>query len=179
LTPADVFCPNLDCPARGQTNQGNIRVHPQPERGFSCGEGGRTCSATKGTRFYRLKKSVEVIRLVVTFMAHGCPLPAMVVAFGFDERRVKRWLEHSRTHCPPVQEHRVEQPPEVGQVQGDEICVKAQAAVLWMAMAMRGSTSWWLGGEISRPPDAALIERLIKQVQPGASAWGGAIRLRH
>jgi hypothetical protein len=27
MNPQDTFCPNIDCPARGQTGKGNIGVH--------------------------------------------------------------------------------------------------------------------------------------------------------
>ena len=53
-----------------------------------CTECHKTFSATKGTAFYRLRTSAETVSLVVTLMAHGCPLQAIVVAFGFDERTV-------------------------------------------------------------------------------------------
>src|SRR5262249_19549380 len=52
----------------------------------------KTFSATKGTAFYRLRTSAETVSLVVTLMAHGCPLQAIVVAFGYDERTVAGWL---------------------------------------------------------------------------------------
>jgi hypothetical protein len=32
-----------------------------------------------------------MVSLVVTLLAHGCPLQAIVVAFGFDERTVASW----------------------------------------------------------------------------------------
>jgi hypothetical protein len=35
---------------------------------------------------------VEVVTLVVTLMAHGCSLQAIVVAFGFDKRTVAHGL---------------------------------------------------------------------------------------
>ena len=27
-----LFCPNIDCPARGQTEQGNVVIHSQKEK---------------------------------------------------------------------------------------------------------------------------------------------------
>jgi hypothetical protein len=60
-------------------------------------------------------------------------------------------------------------------VQCDEIRVKGQGAVLWMAMAVMVSTRLWLGGEISAHRDSALIECLITRVKRCAAALGGAI----
>jgi transposase-like protein len=53
MDPTSVFCPNLDCPARGQTGQGNIGIHSQQDKRFICTECHKTFSATKGTAFYR------------------------------------------------------------------------------------------------------------------------------
>ena len=36
MDPTTVFCPNLACPARGQTGQGNIGIHSQKEQRFIC-----------------------------------------------------------------------------------------------------------------------------------------------
>ena len=52
MDPTSVFCPNLDCPARGQTGQGNIGMHSQKDQRFMCTECHKTFSATQGTAFY-------------------------------------------------------------------------------------------------------------------------------
>src|SRR2546425_6243834 len=80
MDPTTTFCPNLACPARGQTGQGNIGIHSCKDKRFICTECHKTFSATKGTAFYRLRTSAETVSLVVTLMAHGCPLQAIVVA---------------------------------------------------------------------------------------------------
>jgi transposase-like protein len=87
-TPAAIFCPNLACPTRGQTSQDNIRDHSRKARRFMCTACHKTFSATTGTAFYRLRTSAETVSLVVTLIAHGCLLQAIVVAFGYDERAV-------------------------------------------------------------------------------------------
>ena len=83
---ATAFSPNLDCHARGQTGQGNLRIHSRKARRFRCTECRKTFTAAKGTALYRLQTSAETVTLVVTLLAHGCPLQVIVVAFGFDER---------------------------------------------------------------------------------------------
>ncbi len=165
MNPTTVFCPNLACPARGQTGQGNIGSHSQKEKRFICSECRKTFTITKGTAFYRLRTSSETVTRVVTLMAHGCPLQAIVVAFGVDERTVADWLRRAGIQGQAVQEHLVEQPRALGQVQADEIRVKKQGGVVWMALAMMVSTRLWLAGEVSEQRDMTLIRRLIERVR--------------
>ena len=88
MDPTTVFCPNRNCPARGQTGQGNIGIRSRKEQRFICHECQQTFSAATGTVFYRLRTSAETVVLVVTLLAHGCPVQAIGAAFGFDERTV-------------------------------------------------------------------------------------------
>jgi transposase-like protein/IS1 family transposase len=165
MDPTITFCPNLACPARGQTGQGNIGIHSCKDKRFICTECHKTFSATKGTAFYRLRTSAETVSLVVTLMAHGCPLQAIVVAFGYDERTVAAWLVRAGVQGQAVQEYLVEQPRDLGQVQADEIRVKKQGGVVWMALAMMMRTRLWLAGEVSEHRDMPLIRRLIERVR--------------
>src|SRR5713226_1943189 len=165
MDPTTVFCPNLACPARGQTGQGNIGIHSQKEQRFICHACHKTFSATKGTAFYRLRTSAETVSLVVTLLAYGCPLQAIVVAFGSDERTVAGWVVRAGDQGQAVQEHLVEQPRDLGQVQADEIRVKKQGGIVWMALAMMVKTRLWLGGEVSEQRDRPLIRRLIERVR--------------
>ena len=159
MDPATIFCPNLVCPARGQTHQGNIRIHSRKDRRCMCTACHKTFSATQGTAFYRLRTSAETVSLVVTLMAHGCPLQAIVVAFGSDERTVACWLGRAGVQGQAVQEHLVEQPRDLGQVQADEIRVKKQGGVVWMALAMMVTTRLWLAGEGSTTGPIGLATR--------------------
>jgi transposase-like protein len=165
MDPTTVFCPNLACPARGQTGQGNMRIHVQKEKRFICTECRKTCTATKGTALYRLRTAAETVSLVVTLLAHGCPVQAMVAAFGCDERTVADWWARSGRQGQAVHEHLVEQPRDLGQVQADEIRVKKQGGIVGMALAMRVKTRLWLGGEVSEQRDRPLIRRLIARVK--------------
>src|SRR2546425_3128323 len=165
MDPATTFCPNVAYPARAQTGRGNIGIHSCKDQRFICTECQKTFSATKGTAFYRLRTSAETVSLVVTLMAHGCPLQAIVVAFGYDERTVACWLARAGVQGQAVQEHVVEQPRDLGQVQADEIRVKKQGGVVWRALAMMMSTRLWLAGEVSEHRDMPLIRRLIERVR--------------
>jgi transposase-like protein/IS1 family transposase len=165
MDPATTCCPNLACPARGQTGRGNIGIHSRKEKRFICTECDKTFSATKGTVFYRLRTSAETVAIVVTLLAHGCPLQAIVAAFGFDERTVADWWARSGRQGQAVQEYVVEQPRDVGQVQADELRVKKQGGIVWMALAMMVKTRLWLGGEVSEQRDMTLIRQLIERVR--------------
>jgi transposase-like protein/IS1 family transposase len=168
MNPTTVFCPNLACPARGQTGQGNIGVHSRKEKRFICTACQKTFAATKGTAVYRLRTPAATVALVLTLLAHGCPLQAIVVAFGFDERTVAAWEARAGRQGQAVQEHLVEQPRDLGHVQADEIRVKTQGGIVWMALAMMVSTRLWLAGEVSEQRDMTLIRRLIARVRPCA-----------
>ncbi len=92
MDPSTTFCPNLDCPDKGQQRRGNIGIHSQKERRYWCKTCHATFAATRGTALYRLHHPVELMVLVVTLLCHGCPPQAIVAAFGLDERTVAAWL---------------------------------------------------------------------------------------
>jgi IS1 family transposase len=145
--------------------QGNIGIQSQKEHRFICHACHKTFSATKGTVFYRLRPAAETVALVVTLLAHGCPVQAIVAACGFDERTVANWWARSGRQGQAVQECLVEQPRDLGQVQADEIRVKKHGGIVWMALAMMVKTRLWLGGEVSEQRDMPLIRRLIARVK--------------
>jgi transposase-like protein len=169
LAPAQAFCPNSDCPAKGQVWQGNMGVHSQQERRFVCHVCRKTFSARKGTVFYRLQKNATLVTRVLALLAHGCPVQAIVAAFQLDERSVRAWMAKSGAQCQAVHEHLVERSQDLGQVQCDEVRVKAQGSVLWLAKAICVQTRLWLGAEVRAQRDGPLIERLIRRVKRCAS----------
>jgi IS1 family transposase len=87
------------------------------------------------------------------------------VAFGYDERTVAGWVGRAGAQGQAVQEHLVEQPRDLGQVQADAIRVKQHGGVVWMALAMMVATRLWLAGEVSEQRDMPLIRRLIERVK--------------
>jgi len=64
-----------------------------------------------------------------------------------------------------VHEYLVEQPRDLGQVQADELRIKKQGGIVWMALAMMVKTRLWLGGEVSEQRDLPLIRRLLERVR--------------
>lgn len=165
MDPRQVFCPNPDCPARGQRGQGNIGLHSRKEERYICSVCRRTFAASKGTVYYRLRSGSETVTLVVALLAHGCPLPAIVAVFGLDERTVQDWQRRAGEHCERVHEHLVQRQRDLGQVQADEIRVKMQGGIVWLAMALQVSTRLWLGAALSAQRDLTLIQSLIDKVR--------------
>jgi transposase-like protein len=107
-----------------------------------------------------------VVTVVLTLLCHGCPLQAIVAAFGFDERTIAQWQARAGEHCQEVHRHLVEQGQvELGQVQADELWVKLVGKRLWMAMALAVPSRLWLGGVISPHRDRALITELVQKVR--------------
>ena len=118
-----------------------------------------------------LRKPTELIVIVVTLLAFGCPVQAIVQAYGLDERTVASWRDRAGQHCQRVHQAIVEQGQlDLIHVQADEIRVKARSIVVWMGLTMMVSTRLWLGGVVSRTRDTTLADRLLQQVRACSQA---------
>jgi transposase-like protein len=160
------FCHNPACPARGQAGQGYIRSHSRKEQRYQCKLCRQTFAATKDTPAYRLHTDLALVALVLGLLTHGCPVPAIVAAYGLDERTVAAWLARAGAHAQALHDHLVQQGHlDLGHVQADELWVKCRGQKLWMALALAVPTRLWLGGEVSATRDGTLIRRLIQQVR--------------
>src|SRR3954451_8678124 len=164
MDPQQAFCPNLACPARGQVGKGNIGVHSRIEQRYHCAVCDSTFSARDGTVFFRSRSDYNLIILVLTLVACGCPIAAIVAAFGFQGRTVRQWVKRAGAQCAAVHQQLVVVPRELGQVQADEVRVKTQAGILWLAMGIAVGTRLWLGGVISSKRDMTLIRRLSDMI---------------
>lgn len=166
MNPKDIFCPNIECPARGQIGKGNIHLHSQREKRYMCDVCQRTFRVTKGTIFYRLRTEPKTVLLVIGLLAYGCPIQAIVHAFGLDERTVRDWWQRAGRHCQKVHEQAVEQAQlDLQQVQADEIKVKRANGYFWMALALMVPTRLWLGGVVSPHRDLDLIQALTDKIR--------------
>src|SRR5438876_12198693 len=187
---SQVFCPNLGCMARGKSGEGNVISHGKKRARYRCKTCGKTFSAQAGTMFEGLRKPKTVMVIVVTLLAYGCPIQAIVQAFSLDERTVASWRDRAGKHCHQVHEALVQQEQlDLVHVQADEIRVKGYKMIAWMGLAMMVSTRLWLGGVVSLTRDRSLADRLLAQVraccQPlrallvctdGWNAYPGSIR---
>src|SRR5205823_3331118 len=166
MEPSEQFCPNSTCCARGQTGQGNIRIHDRKRQRYRCTVCKQTFSARRGTMFEGLRTATDLVVIVVTLLAFGCPVQAIVQAYGLDERTVASWRDRAGKQCQRVHQAIVEQGRlDLVHVQADEIRVKARGMVVWMGLALMVSTRLWLGGVVSQSRDTKLAERLLCQVR--------------
>ena len=166
MDPQGVFCANPACADSGLTNKGNVKVHSQKERRFRCTTCGQTFAASKGTPLYRLHKDQSLFLGVITLLAHGCPRPAIVAAFGLDERTVAAWQHKAGEHCARVHRQHLETKKlDLGHVQADELYAQRQGGRSWVAMAMAVPSRLWLGGAVSPVRNLALIQRLVNLVR--------------
>ena len=91
MDPQRQVCRNRACWAYGRVGEGHIVIHSQAEQRYRCKRCRRTFAATAGTALDRLRTARTVPVVVLTLLAHGCPVQAIVAAFGLDERTVARW----------------------------------------------------------------------------------------
>src|SRR5438067_8466629 len=104
---SEQFCTNEACSARGKVGAGNISIHGRQRPRYQCQSCKKTFSARKGTFFEGLRTEEEKVTMVVTLLSYGCPLQAIVHAFGLDERTVAAWQKRAghecqRAHSTPV-----------------------------------------------------------------------------
>jgi transposase-like protein len=113
-----------------------------------------------------LRTPPELVVIVVTLLAYGCPTQAIVHAYGLDERTVADWQDRAGKHCQQVHEALVLQGRlDLQHVQADELRVKGHRMIAWMAMALMVSTRLWLGGIVRSQRDRTLADGLLHQVR--------------
>jgi len=113
-----------------------------------------------------LRTDPTLVVIVVTLLAYGCPIQALVQAYGLDERTVADWRDRAGRQCQAVHEAVVMQGNlDLQHVQADEIRVKGRGWVAWLGSALLVSTRLWLGGVVSPQRDHALADGLLKQVR--------------
>ena len=166
MNPKHQCCHNPQCEHRGLYDNGNIGVHSQRAKRYICHRCGKTFAQTIGTPLYRKHHEHSFIADVVSLLAHGCPVQAIVATYHLDERTVHAWQKESGEHSQRVHEAE-SRPMEIVQVQADEIRLKAQGMILWIAMAISVQTRFWLGAEVSEHRDWSLVYALALKVK----AW--------
>ena len=159
-----LLCPTPDCPGNGAA--GDLVLHSRRERRVKCRRCGHTFAVTRGTPFYRLHHAAELMVIVLALLAHGCPVQAIVFAYGLHEDTVRAWLERGGQQAQRVQEHVVHNGAvDEVHVQADELWVRLRRGRVWQALALAVSSRLWLAGQISATRDQALIDRLVQQTR--------------
>lgn len=166
MNASNQFCPNMTCSARGQLGAGNISIHGRKRPRYKCHTCGQTFSARRGTALEGLRTAEDVVMKVMTLLAYGCPVQAIVHAFGLDERTLADWQKRAGKHCQQVHEAVVQNGKvETHHVQADEIRVKGRKMIAWMGLAIDVSTRLWLAGVVSVQRDKALADGLLQRVR--------------
>ena len=166
MNPQKQFCHNQNCWAYGRKGEGHIVIHSHKEKRYRCKRCGRTFSQTKGTALYRLHKPQELVFVVLTLLAYGSPIQAIVAAFGLDERTVSRWQREAASQCRRVHEDLVEAGNvELSQVQADELRVRVVGGIMWLASALEVRSRLWLGGVVRAHRDRRLIRALLWRIR--------------
>ncbi len=171
MNASEQYCSNPYCALRGEKGQGNIRLHDLKRQRYRC----RNCKVTfterTGTVLEGLRTEASLVMLVLTLLAWGCPVQAIVAAYGFDERTIAEWRERAGQHCQKVHQALIQ----VGQldlqhVQADEIRAKLVGQIGWLAMAIMVPTRLWLGGVVQFSRDRGLIRQLLELVRSCAKS---------
>lgn len=171
MNPHPLFCPNLACASRGLQQAGNIVVHDSLRERFRCRTCKKTFSARQGTPFHGLKTDPKIVMLILTLLMYGCPLQAIVAAYGFDARTVAAWQHKAGQHSEAVHGALVTNASmDLQQVQADEVRIKMQKRIVWLAMALCVPTRLWLGGVASEHRDKPLLRTLTRLVAACAQA---------
>ena len=135
-------------------------------RRYQCTGCGKTFSERTGTMFAGLRTDPTAVVMVVTLLAYGCPIQAIVQAYGLDERTVADWRDRAGLQCQAVHDAVVRQGNlDLQHVQVDEIRVKGRGWIAWLGSTLMVSTRLWLGGVVSVSRDRSLAERLLNQVR--------------
>ena len=121
--------------------------------------------------FEGLRKPVDLIVIVVTLLAYGCPVQAIVHAFGLDERTVADWRDQAGAHYQKVHQEIIEHGQlDLMHVQADEMRVKGCKMIAWMGLAMMVSTRLWIAGVVQRSRDRSLADQLLQHVRRCAAS---------
>jgi len=99
---------------------------------------------------------------VLTLLIHGCPIPAIVAAFGLDERTVRAWLHKAGAHAALLHDQ-LTLGVEARQVQADEIRVRVRGGVVWAALALDVGSRLWLATAVARRRDGLLVHLLLRR----------------
>jgi hypothetical protein len=110
-----------------------------------------------------------LVIIVLTLLAYGCPLQAIVMAFAVDARTVSAWHEKAGQHAQRVQAAVVCcGQVDLGQVQGDEFYVKTQCGAVWVATALCVFSRLLVWGAVSIERNSALVSEVVEQVKAAA-----------
>src|SRR5258708_1126346 len=160
------FCPKSACSARGERGAGNIGIHSSQPQRHRCHTCQKTFSARQGTMMHGLRSPTDLVIRVIILLCYGCPIQAIVHAYGLDERTVADWQKREGKHCQQVHHAIVEQGKvDIAEGEGDEIRAKGRKLIAWMGLEIDATSRLWMAGVVSIRRDRALADRLLQQVR--------------
>ena len=171
MNPQEQVCHNRGCWVYGRVGEGHVVMHSRKEQRYRCKRCGKTFSATKDTALYRVHHPHPLLVTVVTLLAYGCPVQAIVAAYGLDERTVADWQQRAGRQCQRVHGQLVQAGQvTLGHVQADELWVRAVGTMgkrraVWLAMAISVTSRLWLGGVVRERRDHRLIAAVLRHVR--------------
>ena len=110
--------------------------------------------------FAGLRSDLKIVTWVVGLVAWGCPVAAIVAVFEIDERTVADWLHRAGVYAEAFH-HQHMRELDLQQVQVDEIRLKMQHKIVWVAMALRVGSRLWLGGVCRVKRDRKLAQQIM------------------
>jgi transposase-like protein len=131
LASAGAFCPNEQCRHYAKVDEANLIKFGKSRQGvqrYRCKSCATTCSATRGTLFYRKHTPVKDILETLALVAEGVRISSLSRAKGFKEDTILRWLREAARHSEAVEEVLL----------GDYRLSKAQVDGLWAYVGNKG-----------------------------------------
>jgi len=102
--------------------------------------------------------------LVRTLLLHGCPIPAVVAAFGLDERTVRAWLHKAGAHAA-LRHDQMGGGVEARPVQADAMRGRVRGGAVWAAIALDVGSRLWLATALARRRAGLLVHLLRRRTR--------------
>ena len=158
LNPALMVCPHCG-------EEEKIWIHSQKERRFKCAPCGKTFAESRGTIFFNIRYPIWVVVLVLSLLAGGCPVQAIVQSLYVNERTIASWQRLAGEHGKKVQEQKVCVGQLSGeQIQTDEMWVKTQYGAMWMATGMAVFSRLFIWGAVSIERNTNLVQKVVEKI---------------
>jgi transposase-like protein len=123
LAEIGTFCMNELCEGYKKIKPDNVMKYGKTEKGvqrYCCKTCKKTFTKTKGTMFYRLRRSEEEVIECMAMVGDRNSLAAIHRIKGIKEETVASWLERAETQVKQVEEHLVV-PHKLSRIQADAL----------------------------------------------------------
>ena len=157
LNPALMTCPH--CVGS------HIWIHSQQERRFKCATCKKTFAESRGTPLFNMRYPNWVVIMVLSLLASGCPVQAIVFALSINEQTIANWQRLAGEHAKIVQKTKVCTGQLCAeQIQTDELWVKTQFGTVWMATGMAVFSRLFIWGTVNIERKVHVMEIVVKKI---------------